>query len=137
MNLESKLNSIRNCTIAAMILFIIGIVLFFVGPVAFIQSLGTTSFFLLWAPVFLFLAAGICELVAAIKILATNWQNPNVESSKVLWGLLAIFLLPIIAPLVFVSQARPFIRNNNNQQTATPAAPTGPAPDTSKSADNW
>ncbi len=137
MNLESKLNSIRNCTIVALILFIIGIVLLFLGPVIFVDSLGTASLFLLYAPIFLVIVAGICELVAAIKILATNWQNPQVESTKVLWGLLAIFLLPIIAPLVFVGQARPFIRNSNNQTTNTPTPTAGPVPDTSRSADNW
>ncbi len=139
MNLEQKLNSIKSCAIGALVCLIIGIVLLFVVPTLLV-NIGVSVVLLMYVPMILMIVAAICEFVAAIKILATNWQNPQIESSKVLWGLLALLLLPIIAPFVFVSQAKSILKNSGTQQpsnTTPTSSTTTTTPDISKSADQW
>jgi len=45
--------------------------------------------------------SSIWNLVLSIIILAQVWENKVVSDSKILWGLLALFLLGSIATLIF------------------------------------
>lgn len=139
-----KLNSIKKLAVTALVTLLVGIFCFVLFPFLVVSGSIIFAMLTLYLPIILFIVAGICELVAAIKILATHWENPEVESSKALWGILAILLLPTIAPLIFVSKAKSAISRSGGSTTTTTTTasastttPTADKPAESKSASEW
>lgn len=53
----------------------------------------------------------ILNLVASIIILSTDWKNQQIDDKKLLWGLLAIFLLGFIALLIFSISSMKILKN--------------------------
>ncbi len=51
------------------------------------------------------LVAAILDLVASIRVLATDWGNEQLNNDKTLWGILGLIILPTIAPLIFSCKA--------------------------------
>ncbi len=47
------------------------------------------------------LPAAIWGIVTSCQILTTKWDDPECENSKMMWGLLGLFLLGGIANIVF------------------------------------
>lgn len=69
---------------------------------------------------FIAFIVGIVNFVYTIKIMTTQWNNPQLDSSdKILWGLLSIFLLGPISNIIFGSKALKVLRSNNAQATET------------------
>ncbi len=48
----------------------------------------------------------LCVIYVPITIMLTNWHNNELNSCKWPWGILAIFILPFLAPLIFTSKAK-------------------------------
>ena len=65
------------------------------------------------------IAGGPICLAAAIMILATDWQNQEINDSKLLWGLLGLLLIPAIAPIVFGNKAVRILSNNTSSNPST------------------
>ncbi len=70
------------------------IILFIIATATWILAFNIIGYLLVAAYVPL-------AVTAAILILVTDWGNEELNNCKLLWGLLSIFLLPSIGPIVF------------------------------------
>lgn len=59
---------------------------------------------------FLILVTLIIDIVNAIRILSTNWQNKETNDSKIIWGIFTVIILGPIASLIFsVSNIKKYV----------------------------
>lgn len=63
--------------------------------------------------------SSVLKLIAAIIVLATDWKNKQIDDKKLLWGLLAIFLLGFIALLIFSISSMNILKNYNEPENNT------------------
>ncbi len=71
----------------------------------------------------------IFDIINAIKILTTDWEDQELNNSKTIWGILSLILLGPIATIIFGNM----VINKLGNQTNT----TGPAVSTdNKKSDN-
>ncbi len=113
--LLKKANTIKKLGIAGIILVPVAILLFIIS-----------LFFwpLIYVGAVVIVAGGPICLAAAIMILATDWQNQEINDCKLLWGLLGLLLIPAIAPIVFGNKAIKILSNNTSNNASVPSTTT-------------
>ncbi len=94
------LSIISICTIPLAIVLMIVIIAVVDHPDYMLSPL------LMIIPYFLFSITPLLNFILGIIILATDWKNEEINSKKILWGILTLLLLGPIASLVFSVQSR-------------------------------
>ncbi len=138
MDLLKKAQSIKSKSIANIILIVVILILIFLLLFLMQYSLNIEmndeyidqnisfpeermSMFIMIAIAMILFVIGIVALVLEIycivMIFSTNWKNDKLESSKVLWGILALIVLGPIASLVFSSKAKKILSSKENEQS--------------------
>lgn len=142
-----KANSVRNLAIVSFVFVIVGIVAGIVAVVmsanAYVieytdiwghktyelDSASNTVVLLTWVTIIACVVGGICSFVSTIMILACDWKYPELQSSKILWGVLGLFLLGWISGWVFGVKAKNYIKSNSNGIQEVTGFPVGPNAD--------
>ena len=102
--LIKKAKTIRWLGIATIVILPIAIILVVIGAILALY-LFEIGMVLLWIGVGLCIAVSPICLTSSIKVLATNWENEQLENDKITWGLLDLLIIPGIASIVFSSKA--------------------------------
>ncbi len=84
-----------------------------------------------------FSIAGIGSLIANIMVLSTDWKNPSLNESRMLWGLLGIFLLGGISGWVFGNKAMKVYASTPSTSETTQTTQTTQAAQTNPEDSNW
>lgn len=100
------INSIFVCSIVSIILLFVGIIFLIV----FIKNFESNSWVIIFSTLFTlsWIASGILAFICSIRILASNFVYEEINSIKLLWGLLSLLLLGAIGSLIFsiISQSK-------------------------------
>ncbi len=136
--LISRAKWIRNTGIALLIFCAITIVL---AIILFLNSSNVEIYYaivVLFAVVVIaFVILAIMEFIGAIYILATDWKLPSLNNDKILWGILALVILPTISLIIFGQKAVGELLNaQDNNSTPTQNAPIEQKPAKAED-DNW
>lgn len=99
-----NLNSLKKMIIALPILVAVSIITIYIPYINF------------FAPYILITISVILEISIAVKILATKWQCPSINDKKILWGILAIIILPLIAPIIFYISSKNDLKSYSNTE---------------------
>ena len=115
--MESKLKRLRTCLIGAGVCIVIGLILIIVAVVVLAtsvssggyDSVATSPFISLaieFVGIIVLLVGAVFEIIAAVTILSTDWNDKELNDKKILWGVLSLVLFPIIAPIIFYVSAK-------------------------------
>ncbi len=105
MNLSNNVKTLKIMTIIIICLSIVDVVLLILSVI---------SLLFLYIVIPLLISLLVLNLVCAIKIMTTNWQDEKLNNDKTLWGILAIVILGWIALLTFIINANQKLKNNDN-----------------------
>lgn len=124
MDLNKKAKTIIGLSVASIILVVVSffaIILSVVVPAFNIDAYGTVGVYILVAGIaigsVIIVVGSILSFVATILILATNWIDTKLQSDRILWGLLAFFLLGPIGNIIFGVQAKNRFQSQSQQNT--------------------
>ncbi len=104
-----KMKLIRNLGAASLALSIVSLIILIIFMVS------SSSLWIIFGSL-TFSVSAIISLVAAIMILTTDFENTEANSSKMLWGILSIFLLGPIAVLVFTGKNMKNLNDSEDDQ---------------------
>ncbi len=107
-----KMKLIRNLGAASLALSIVSLIILII----FMVSSSSLWTILIIFGSLTFSVSAIISLVAAIMILTTDFENTEANSSKMLWGILSIFLLGPIAVLVFTGKNMKNLNDSEDDQ---------------------
>lgn len=118
-NLENKRKKILNLSIAAIVLIPIAIIFIIAGVVttAFTSNIELVGLYIFG--IILIIPAGIIGLVASILTLVFPSFIPEIETKKIIFGILGIVLVGPLMPLIFACTIKKEIEqynNSNNQE---------------------
>ncbi len=67
------------------------------------------------------IASFVLDIINAIAILTTDWENEELNSDRTIWGILTLVVLGPIASLIFASKAKKVLSKNqtNSVETST------------------